>query len=150
MSPDQFDQLRMNRAPDRRPRHQDPATPGHWGSARSHRLFTLSHIQRNFYPQVKPLRRAGIDDRDRPVARRICGRFELIQNLRCRVFLRLASLAFFLAAFPAVPPKNRATSSSGRCVAEKGRSTAVSSRTDAQSLSRESARCEPRFPGTSA
>ena len=112
-------------------------------------------LDRHLDRQLQRLPRAGVDDRDRPVAhgaargaelgvdrvahRRPCGR-----SARSSCVGRRPS-----AGRGSAPPRNRATSSSGRCVAERpmrcgGRAQRAASR------SSDSARCAPRLVGTSA
>ena len=161
MRPHQFEQPRMDRRPDRRAR-----TGGGRRTARD--VVGLAHLRHvldgDFDGQVETLLLRRVDDRDRPVDDGVSGRREfvvdgLVWSLDRRVLLRLrsagllrgllaASLARADDAFAAgaeTPPRNRATSSSGRCVADSPiRCTpcAISSR-----RSSDSARCAPRLVG---
>ena len=138
----QFEQLGMNRAPDGRA--LGPLRGGAAGKVLD--LVEARHVfDRNLDAQIELLGRAGIDDGDRTVDD---GSSKALRGRR-RSSGGSAAGAFQAVSLVSAPPRKRATSSSGRCVAE----SPMRCRWRPQSCSRrssESARCAPRLLGTSA
>ena len=159
----QLEQARMDGRPDRRPRRRLRRRPAR-DARPARRSCAMSSTGTSICSSSFFFSR-GVDDRDRPIAaERRAGR----ASNSSWIAVSAASTAAVVPrplqagvaagdsrgcrAGPAPPPRKRATSSSGRCVADRPMRCSGADRPSAQASSRssDSARCAPRLVGTSA
>ena len=116
-------------------------------------------FDRHLDAQRELLLLGGVDDRDGSIRDRLVRARQLLAAVPLRPSWRGARSAPSLVRrerdvpLDAAPPRNRATSSSGRCVAERPMRCSgprIRMPRSASSRSSDSARCAPRLPGTSA